>query len=288
MGNGRSVGAGRRTRFFIVVDAGFIGSHFCDALLTRPETRAVTVYDKFSSGQEWHVAQHLGDDRFKIVRGDVEDQAATSRAIAGHEVVIHVASGPDIARSASEPSIDFWQGTALTNAVLEAMRSAGVPEILYASGSGVYGDVGLTSIEENRSPTASISTYGASKLAGDVLIGSYCCMFSMRGLCIRFGNVVSSRQTHGVGYDFVRSLRDDAKRLRILGNGTQSKSYVAVTDVVAAVLHACESYDGLSRAFNVAMDDYITVTEIGRLACEVVSIDPAQVDVDYSGGSRGL
>ena len=74
-----------------------------------------------------------------------------------------------------------------------------------------------------------VSTYGASKLAGETLIASYCFMFGLTGCVFRFGNVVGPRQTHGVGFDFLRRLLLDSSRLDILGDGSQSKSYIHVT-----------------------------------------------------------
>ena len=110
--------------------------------------------------------------------------------------------------------------------------------ILYASGSGVYGDLGELEVHEDHGPLQPVSTYGASKLAGEALISSYCSMFGLSGCVFRFGNVVGPRQTHGVGFDFVRRLLGDPTRLPILGDGQQSKSYVHVVDVVAAVMLA--------------------------------------------------
>ena len=129
-------------RYAIVGGAGFLGSHFTDRLLADREVAAVTLYDNFSSGREWHYRHHLGDPRFRAVRGEAHDVHALAAVVAGHDVVIHLASNPDIARAAQEPEIDFREGTELTNNVLEAMRRSGVPRILYASGSGVYGELG--------------------------------------------------------------------------------------------------------------------------------------------------
>ncbi len=110
-------------RFFIVGGAGFIGSHFTDHLLGDPAVAGVTLYDNFSSGREWHYAHHAEDRRLRVVRGDVEKLDALRAAMDGHDVVIHLASNPDIARAATEPDVDFWQGTALTHNVVEAMRT---------------------------------------------------------------------------------------------------------------------------------------------------------------------
>src|SRR6202521_5566110 len=94
-------------RYLLVGGAGFIGSHFTDRLLADPSVAAVTLYDNFSSGREWHYEAHHGDLRFRVVRGDVKDVDLLTAAIQGHNVVIHLASNPDIARAATEPDIDF-------------------------------------------------------------------------------------------------------------------------------------------------------------------------------------
>ena len=273
------------SRFFIVGGAGFIGSHFVDRLLEGGDE--VTIYDNFSSGREWHLEPHAEDQRMKVVHGDVKNLAALAEAMRDHDVVIHLASNPDIARAATEPAIDFDEGTLLTHNVVEAMRANSTPQILYASGSGVYGDIGETEAGEDFGPLVPISTYGASKLAGEALIAAYCHMFDLRGCVFRFGNVVGSRQTHGVGFDFVRRLLDDPARLPILGDGTQSKSYIHVREVIDAVLTALDKTEQPFRAYNVATGDYITVTEIADLAVECVGLEPGSVEYEYTGGDRG-
>jgi UDP-glucose 4-epimerase len=275
------------SKYFIVGGAGFIGGHFVDFLMSDPATKAVTIYDNFSSGREWHYAAHTADLRFRVVRGEVGDLDALTGAMQGHDVVIHLASNPDIARAATEPDIDFWQGTLLTSNVVEAMRRSGTGRILYASGSGVYGDIGTIEASEDFGPLIPISTYGASKLAGETLISSYCYMFGMTGCVFRFGNVVGPRQTHGVGFDFVRMLLKDGSRLPILGDGTQSKSYVHVSDVVRAVMCAHLKTTKPFEAYNVATGDYITVSEIAAIAAECVGLAPGSVRFEYAGGSRG-
>src|SRR5688500_8041545 len=97
----------------IVGGAGFIGSHFTDKLLSNPQTKRVTLYDNFSSGRDWHFEHHKKDPRLTIVRGDVKELEKLEQAMRGHDLVIHLASNPDIAKAASDPPIDFWEGTYL-------------------------------------------------------------------------------------------------------------------------------------------------------------------------------
>jgi UDP-glucose 4-epimerase len=273
------------TRVCIVGGAGFIGSHFVDTLLADDDVEQVTVYDNFTSGRRWHLAHHDGDARLSVVEADVADLDALTKAMVGAQRVIHLASNPDIARAATEPAVDFDLGTLLTHHVVEAARRSGVTQILYASGSGVYGDLGEIEAGEDHGPMIPVSTYGASKLAGEALIAAYCYMFDLTACVYRFGNVVGPRQTHGVGFDFVRRLLEEPSELHILGDGQQSKSYVHVSDVVAAVLLAGDRGPRPFRAFNVATGDYITVTEIAELAVEVVGTHGTALR--YAGGDRG-
>src|SRR5262249_39942372 len=141
-----------KEKFYLVGGAGFIGSHFTDHLLSSGHAEAVTLYDNFSSGRKWHFQHHLENPRFKVVEGDVKDLDSLKSAMNGHDVVIHFASNPDIARAATEPDIDFREGTVLTNNVVEAMRLTSAKRILYISGSGVYGDLGEVEAFEDYGP----------------------------------------------------------------------------------------------------------------------------------------
>lgn len=274
--------------YFLAGGAGFIGSHFTDRLLRSDATRKVTIFDNFSSGREWHFEEHRArnDERLRVLRGNVNDLNALTAAMGDHDVVIHLASNPDISRAATEPEIDFYQGTLLTNNVVEATRKSGVARLLYASGSGVYGDMGDTALAEDHGPLRPVSTYGASKLAGEALIASYCAMFGLTACAFRFGNVVGARQTHGVGFDFVRRLGADPKCLRLLGDGEQSKPYIHVSDVVDAVLTADERVKAGFAIFNVATDDAVTVTEIAEMAVECLGLGE-KPRFEYTGGDRG-
>lgn len=282
----RDTGNAEETGVCIVGGAGFIGSHFVDALLNHATIGRVTVFDNFSSGRERHLVRHIQDSRVRVFRGDVKDLEALMAGMAGHDLVLHLASNPDISRAVTEPEIDFYRGTLLTNNVVEAMRRTGVRRLLYASGSGVYGDCGAALLREDSVPLQPVSTYGASKLAGEALIASYCAMFGLTACAFRFANVVGARQTHGVGFDFLKRLKKDSTRLRILGDGRQSKSYVHVSDVVAAVLLANAAVNEGFHAWNVATEDSVTVTEIAEMAAASLGISPLP-RFEYTGGDRG-
>ena len=115
-----------RTRVIIVGGAGFVGSHFTDALLANSDTERVTLYDNFASGTEWHYSEHVGDDRLAVVRADANDIDELCSTMAGHDLVVHLASNPDIAAAMTNPAVDFDDGTMITHHVVEAMRRTGV------------------------------------------------------------------------------------------------------------------------------------------------------------------
>ena len=274
-------------RVFVSGGAGFIGSHLLASLLKNNALEGIVIFDNFSSGQKSYIREGAADPRVEVVTADLKELGAVTAAMAGCDTVFHLAANPDIAKAVTQPDIDFWEGTYLTQHVLEAMRINGVRNIFYTSGSGVYGENPAAAFAEDYGPCVPISTYGASKLACEGLIAAYCHMFGFTGRVFRFANVVGPRQTHGVGYDFIRRLKADPTRLRILGDGTQKKSYIHVEDVLAAIRLVDERTNARYDVFNVATGDYITVAEIADLAVRVSGLTPEDVRYEFTGGDRG-
>jgi UDP-glucose 4-epimerase len=264
--------------------AGFIGSQFVKRLIAK--NKAVCVIDNFCSGTRDHLRDVINDHRLIIKELDV---GTTSQLIAqtkNARVMIHLASNPDIAKAATEPRIDFIQGTVLTESVAEAARINCFQKIIYASGSGVYGDAGSTLLDEN-SPLLPISTYGASKLAGESILSAYAYMFGIQVIAFRFANVVGPNQTHGVGFDFINKLKLNQTQLQVLGDGNQDKSYVFVDDIVSAVL-GCEDLELPSfEVYNISVNDSLTVNEIAVLAINALGLEIGNVKLNYTGGTRG-
>jgi len=232
--------------------AGFIGSHIVDTILHDPSSEVV-IFDNLTSGRSSFVAAATRDRRCTFVPGDLLDANAVRRVVkdAAPDIVFHLAANPDIARGALEPTLDFQQTIVATFHVLEAMRLARSPRLVFTSGSGVYGDHPDVATAETFGPLLPISMYGASKLAAEAMISSYAHMYGLTAYIFRFANVVGARQTHGVAFDFIRKLRSDPRRLEILGDGHQSKSYIHVSDVVSAILFVLEKDSEPVNLYNV-------------------------------------
>ena len=272
---------------FVTGGAGFIGSHLVSRLLKSERTERVVVYDNFTSGQRSYLQALTSDRRLSVIEADLKDAGRVREAMDGCDTIFHLAANPDIAKAITQPDIDFWEGTYLTQNVLEAMRQTGATRIFYTSGSGVYGEDPAVDFPESYGPCIPISTYGASKLASESLIAAYCHMFGLVARVFRFANVVGPRQTHGVGYDFIRRLKNDSTALRILGDGTQKKSYIHVDDVLEAIFLVAANAIKPYEVFNVATDDYVTVRQIADLAVVIAGLQQDDVRYDFTGGDRG-
>ena len=287
-GGGDSEATEHGMKSLVVGGAGFIGSRLTAKLLAEAD-HTIVVYDNFSSGTGRHLASVRNHPGLEVITADVKDLPALTRAAEGADVIYHFASNPDISKAVRQPDVDFWEGTYLTHNVAEAARQGGVRQIVYASGSGVYGDAGELVVTENYSPLRPISTYGASKLAGEALLCSYGEMFDVRCSAFRFANVVGPRQTHGVGYDFIRKLRQNPRELAILGDGTQSKPYIHVDDVLRALEVARNPSLPCFSVFNVGTTDFISVREIADLVCAKMKLEG--VEYRFAGGTgdgRGM
>lgn len=272
------------TRSFIAGGAGFIGSHLTHELLLRPEDEVV-VFDNLVSGSVSHLAEHLDNPRLRLIQADLQELETVVEAMRGADHVYLFAANPDIAAAVEDPGVDFWQGTFLTHNVIEAARINRVPRITYASGSGVYGDLGEQEVDERFGPLIPVSTYGASKLGCEAMLAAYAHMFGIHAVVFRFANVVGARQTHGVTHDFVRHLLDDPTTLNILGDGTQSKSYIHVSDAISAMLLLTDlGWDGF-EVLNAGTGDYLTVTEIADLVVERMGL--IDVRYEYADEARG-
>ena len=270
--------------YAVIGGAGFIGSHFVDRLAAGQNQ--VRVVDNFCSGTIQHISHHLGKSYFDLIEIPVEDTVKLTEALSGVDTVIHLASNPDIAAAMNNPRIDFIQGTVLTESVVEAVRLSGVKKVLYASGSGVYGEVAFQPISES-DELLPVSPCGASKLAGEALISAYAYMFDFQAVAFRFANVVGPRQTHGVGYDFIRRLTLNPNELRFLGDGTQTKSYIHVEDIVQGVLHLENFSKKFFDVYNISTEDTLTVSQIAECAFETLNIKSSNVDIIYGATDRG-
>jgi UDP-glucose 4-epimerase len=270
-----------RIKYFVTGGAGFIGSHLVDRLIELGE---VTVYDNLSSGEPEYIKHHFDKSNFRFVKADLLNFDTLRQAVSGHDAVFHLAANPDVRAGSQNTDLDLKQGTLATRNLLEAMRLNNVKRLVFASSSTVYGEA-AGSVSEDSGPLLPISLYGASKLACEGLISAFCHLFDMRAWIFRIANVVGTRSSHGVIFDFINKLRQNPKELEILGDGTQSKPYLHIDDCIDGMLFALENCHERVNVLNLGCDSATDVTAIATIVVKAMGL--SGVNFNYTGGSRG-
>lgn len=246
--------------------AGFIGSHLVDRLMETGNR--VKVIDNLSSGSPGNLERWMGHPGFEFMEADLLDPDACSEAVEGCSRVFHLAANPEVRANKASPEEHFRQNIEATYRLLEAVTErGGVELIVFASTSTVYGEAERLPTPESYGPTKPISMYGASKLACEALISAYASMKGYKAVIYRLANVVGPRSNHGVIWDFVGKLRENPDRLEVLGDGTQSKSYLYIDDCVEGFLKGVESRDQVS-VFNLGSMDRLSVLRIAEIVRE--------------------
>jgi len=267
--------------------AGFIGSHIVDALLA--ENKEVVVLDNLSSGRLENLPQPRNRDHLSLVKGDLKEFVDYDELLDGVSAVYHYAANPEVRVGEVEPSVHFEENLLATFNLLEGMRMTGKAKtVIFASTSTVYGEANELPTPEDYGPMLPISTYGASKLGCESLISAYAYTHGMRGLILRLGNCIGPRSGHGVLADFIQKLKDNPRKLEVLGDGRQTKSYVHVSDCIAATFIALNSFLQSKKkidVYNLSSPDQVSVKRIAEIVIKEMGLK--DVEVKLTGGVDG-
>ena len=271
------------SKILITGGAGFIGSHLADKLLE--DGHQVTVLDNLSLGRLSNLEKAMQNPEFKFIEGDILDKQFLCKVFedGDFDTVFHMAANSDIAKSHRNPDVDFDNTLSTTYNVLLAMKDYGVKNIVFASTSAIYGEAGV-SVDENYGPLFPISHYGASKLASEAYISSFCENYGFKAWITRFPNVVGERATHGAIYDFINKLKKNPKELEVLGDGTQIKPYLYVKDLVEAIILVWTTTDEKINYYNLGVETRTTVKEMAEMVIEEMGLE---AEIKYTGGNRG-
>ena len=274
-------------RAFITGAAGFIGSNLVDRLLG--DGCEVIGWDNFSTGQEKFLSNATGHPGFRLVRGDNRDSAALAEAMAGCDVVFHLAANADVRFGLDHPSRDLQENTVATFNVLEAMRGNGIRRIAFSSTGSVYGEAEKIPTPEDAPFPVQTSLYGASKVACEALIQAYCEGYGFEGYVFRFVSILGERYTHGHVFDFFKQLREHPEKLSVLGDGNQRKSYLHVGDCVSALLHAVRTATAATarhrvQVYNLGTAEYCQVKDSIAWISARLGVKPR---IEFGGGERG-
>jgi len=273
------------TTSFVTGAAGFIGSHLVDELLAR--SNRVFGADNLVLGRRENLADALKNPRFIFRELDVNDLDATVAFLRGQppvDEVWHMAANSDISAGVNNPDVDLRLTFLTTFNTLKAMHTLGIPRLAFASSSAIYGTHD-GALREDTGPLFPISNYGAMKLAAEGSITAAMERFLKQVWIFRFPNVIGSRVTHGVIHDFLKKLRVNPAELEVLGDGTQEKPYLHVSELVEAMLHIHDRGGERLNCFNIAPAK--SATTVRFIAEAVVRAAAPGARIRYTGGSRG-
>ena len=270
-------------RIIVFGGAGFIGSALVGKLLS--DGNEVTVFDSFYTGKMDNLAFCKGKRGFSTIKGDMRKLEEVKAAVAGQEMIYHLAANADIRGGLENVHLDLEYNTATTINCLEAMRRGDVKRMVFTSSSAVYGEPSVFPTPENYGSLLPTSLYGASKLAAEAYVSAFCEDFGLQSHIFRFVNVLGAANNHGVVGDFIRKLRADQKKLVILGDGKQRKSCIHVSDCVSGILSGVLAGKEKTNIYNIGNDDYIDVDAIADEICAAMGLKG--VKYEHTGGKRG-
>ncbi len=267
--------------------AGFIGSHLTHELLKRGNK--VIAIDNLSSGKLNNIQNSLNHPSFTLIKEDLKKPKQLKHTLQKCQTVFHLAANPEVRVGETDPKTHYEDNILATFNLLETIRQTKKPKtIVFTSTSTVYGEASQIPTPENYAPMIPISTYGASKLACESLITSYAHTFNHRALILRLANIVGPNSNHGVIVDFIKKITANPKQLEILGDGTQEKSYMYITDCIQALIHLTEKFLQSSKRidiYNVGSPDKITVREIAKIVAE--EMNKPKIRYMFTGGVDG-
>ena len=262
-------------KILVTGGAGFIGSHLVDKLIENDLD--VKVLDNLSSGTKFNLQNSINNKNFQFFNEELSNSSSLQNILSDVDLIFHLAANPEVRTGFNNPEISFRENIENTFHLLEAIRKSKIDTIVFSSSSTIYGEPEIIPTPENYGPLYPISHYGASKLACEGLISAYCHSYGINGLIFRLANIIGSRSNHGVIIDFIKKLKNDNNTLQILGDGTQSKSYLHVSDCIDAILFCINKIEKKTEIFNLGNYDQIDVITIAKKIFDELKLNNVKI-----------
>lgn len=254
--------------------AGFIGSHIVDKLTSNGiEVRG---FDNLATGHISNLSRSIHKKTFTFIKGDLGNSKQIRKSLKDIKIVFHMAADPEVRTGFENPNSSYNENVKNTFYLLDEIRKSSVEKIVFASSSAVYGDATIFPTPEDYGPLLPISAYGASKLACEAYVSSYCNNYGIKGIIIRPANVIGGRGRHGVTWDFVNKLKKNPRSLEILGNGLQTKSYIHISDAIEGIFTSLKTNKKID-IFNLGSQDSVKVIDIAKIVCKHSKIKDVKI-----------
>ena len=260
--------------------AGFIGSHLAEKLVGEGiETK---ILDNFATGRKDNLLGCMDKQNFSLFDLDLGKLGDQEDYLENVEVVFHMAADPEVRTGYDNPKNSFEQNIVNTFNLLQKIKHSKVKKIVFASSSSVYGDAKILPTNEEYGPLCPISHYGASKLACEAIVSSFCYNYDIDGIILRPANVIGSRGRHGLIWDLVHKLKNDKNRLEVLGDGKQTKSFIHISDMIKGILQSMKKGENGVDIFNVGSEDGVEIINVAKIVCKNMKLP--NIEIFTTGG----
>ena len=260
--------------------AGFIGSYIAEKLVENgTDTK---VIDNLVTGKKENLSKCFDQDNFSFLEYDLGNLDGIEDHLGDADILFHFAADPEVRTGYSKPEDSFEQNIVNTFNLLQKIKQSKIKKIVFASSSSVYGDAKIIPTNEEYGPLSPISHYGASKLACEAMVSSFCHNYNIEGVILRPANVIGLRGRHGLIWDLVHKLKINQDELELLGDGKQTKSFIHISDAIDGIFFSLNNLQDKVEVFNLGSEDSVEIMDVAKIVCKNMGLN--DIKINLTGG----
>ena len=260
--------------------AGFIGSYIAEKLVENgTDTK---VIDNLVTGKKENLSKCFDQDNFSFLEYDLGNLDGIEDHLSDADILFHFAADPEVRTGYSKPEDSFEQNIVNTFNLLQKIKQSKIKKIVFASSSSVYGDAKIIPTNEEYGPLSPISHYGASKLACEAMVSSFCHNYNIEGVILRLANVIGLRGRHGLIWDLVHKLKINQDELELLGDGKQTKSFIHISDAINGIFSSLNNLQDKVEVFNLGSEDSVEIMDVAKIVCKNMGLN--EIKINLTGG----
>lgn len=260
--------------------AGFIGSYIAEKLVENgTDTK---VIDNLVTGKKENLSKCFDQDNFSFLEYDLGNLDGIEDHLGDADILFHFAADPEVRTGYSKPEDSFEQNIVNTFNLLQKIKQSKIKKIVFASSSSIYGDAKIIPTNEEYGPLNPISHYGASKLACEAMVSSFCHNYNIEGIILRLANVIGLRGRHGLIWDLVHKLKINQDELELLGDGKQTKSFIHISDAIDGIFFSLNNLQDKVEVFNLGSEDSVEIMDIAKIVCKNMGLN--EIKINLTGG----
>ena len=260
--------------------AGFIGSYIAEKLVENgTDTK---VIDNLVTGKKENLSKCFDQDNFSFLEYDLGNLDGIENHLGDVDILFHFAADPEVRTGYSKPEDSFEQNIVNTFNLLQKIKQSKIKKIVFASSSSVYGDAKIIPTNEEYGPLSPISHYGASKLACEAMVSSFCHNYNIEGVILRLANVIGLRGRHGLIWDLVHKLKINQDELELLGDGKQTKSFIHISDAIDGIFFSLNNLQDKVEVFNLGSEDSVEIMDVAKIVCKNMGLN--EIKINLTGG----